>query len=103
MKLIIASVFLSLGIVCAVISLFGICRFSYLMNRMHCAALIDAASFPLVIIGLIILSWDITYIPKLLLILLFQWITSPVCSHMVMRMEDESDPSSHTHYRKEDR
>lgn len=101
LKVIIASIFLFLGCVSSLISLLGVIKFKFVMNRMHAAAIIDATCLFLILIGLAILVWDINYVPKLLIVLAFQWITSPIASHMVARLEVESDKTASEHMDRE--
>jgi len=100
-KLIIGSILLFLGLIAAGIGCFGIFKFKFIMNRMHAAALVDALALSFIVFGLIILSWDLNYLFKLLLILVFQWVGSPIASHMVMRLENETDKEVKNYLRKE--
>ena len=54
---------------------------------MQAAAIIDTFGMFFITLGLVLLAWDMAYIPKLLLILCFTWVGSPIASHMVGRME----------------
>lgn len=100
-KLIIGSILLFLGVIAAGIGCLGIGKFKFIMNRMHAAALVDALALSLIVFGLIIISWDLNYLFKLLLLLVFQWLGSPIASHMVMRLENETDKDVSKHLRKE--
>ena len=90
-RFVIAAVLLGAGALTALISIFGVYKFNYVMNRMHCAAIIDSMVLFLVLAGLMVLSGSIAYIPKLILVLCFQWISSPIASHMVGRLEVQTD------------
>lgn len=100
-NIIIGSIFLVLGIICGIISILGIYRFKFVMNRMHAAAIVDALSLSLIVVGLIIISLNLDFVFKLALILVFQWIGSPIASHMVMRLEKETDKELDKHVKKE--
>lgn len=100
-NVIIGSIFLFVGLICGVISIIGIYRFKFVMNRMHAAAIIDALSLSLIVVGLIIVSWNVNFVFKLLLILVFQWVGSPIASHMVMRLEKDTDKDVDKHVKKE--
>lgn len=91
------------GMICIAVSILGTYRFRFVLNRMHCAAVIDTLGLSLLFIGLMLLCRDAGYIPKLLLILVFQWIGSPIASHMVSRLESETDPELRKHMLSEDR
>lgn len=100
-NIIIGSIFLVLGIMCGIISILGIYRFKFVMNRMHAAAIVDALSLSLIVVGLIIISLNLDFVFKLALILVFQWVGSPIASHMVMRLEKETDKELDKHVKKE--
>ena len=84
---VIAAIFLTLGMVVFGISVLGIFRFRYVLNRMHAAALADTLGTLLVIIGLMILGLDAFHILKLVMVIIFLWMTSPVTSHMIAKVE----------------
>lgn len=69
------------------LELFGVFKFSYVLNRMHAAAMGDTLGLGACLTGLILLSgWNITSV-KLALILVFLWLASPVASHLIARLE----------------
>lgn len=74
-------------------SVLGIYRFRYVLNRMHAAALCDALGIFVVLIGLILLRGLSVVSVKLLLILIFLWLTSPVASHLIAEMEVMTHPN----------
>ena len=78
------------------ISIVGVFRFKFVLNRMHCAAIIDSIGFLLIIVGLMFVG-GFDYIPKLLLVLCIQWIGSPIASHLVTRLEIEVDVEAKEH------
>ena len=69
------------------LSLLGIYRLKYVMNRMHAAAMGDTMGLGLVVIGLIILGHDVFHIAKYILVILFFWMSSPIASHMIGKVE----------------
>lgn len=87
MREIIAGIFIICGIIIFCISIFGIYRLKYVMNRMHAAALGDTLGLALIIIGLMIVGIDIFHGAKYLLIILFFWMTSPIATNMIARIE----------------
>lgn len=97
MRTILGTVFLGCGVLALLMAVYGIYHFHFVMNRMHAAALVDALALSFLIAGLIVLAPDGSYIPKLVLILLIQWIGSPIASHMVARLEIRSDPHAAEH------
>ena len=79
--------FIIVGIVTAFIATFGMYRFSYVLNRMHSAAMCDTLALGSVLIGLIIF-YGISFASlKLAAIICFLWFASPVSSHLLARLE----------------
>ena len=64
MREIIAGIFICMGTIVFALSLLGIYRLKYVMNRMHAAAMGDTMGLGLVVIGLIILGHDVFHIAK---------------------------------------
>ena len=88
------SIFNSIGILLVavgtlfyVIEIIGLFRFDYVLNKMHAAAIGDTLAAFCCLLGLIFLYHDGFASLKLVLILLFLWLTSPVCSHLLARAE----------------
>lgn len=87
MSNIVGVIFVLVGMFVFAVSVLGLYRFHYTLNRMHTAALTDTLGTALVMIGLILLGLDIFHMLKLFLVLLFLWITSPVSSHLISKAE----------------
>ena len=64
-RLILGAVVLALGVITTLIAILGVYRFRFIMNRMHCAAMIDTLGIALILVGLMILSGKTEFIPKL--------------------------------------
>ena len=60
----IAGIFIICGIAIFCISVFGIYRLKYVMNRMHAAALGDTLGLALIVIGLMIVGIDMFHCAK---------------------------------------
>lgn len=98
---VLAAVCLGAGMLTIAIAVLGVYKMDFIMNRMHCAAVIDALGLFLILLGLLIASHDLAYMPKLILVLVFQWVGSPIASHMVGRLEirmDEERLSGHMNF-----
>ena len=54
---------------------------------MHAAALGDTMGLLMIVLGLIILSSNVFVIAKFILIILFFWLTSPIATHMLAKVE----------------
>ncbi|USF28682.1 monovalent cation/H(+) antiporter subunit G [Clostridium sp. MD294] len=87
MSNVIGILFVLVGMFVFAVSVLGLYRFHYTLNRMHAAALADTLGTALVMIGLMILGLDIFHVLKLFLVVLFLWITSPVSSHLISKTE----------------
>lgn len=96
-RTVIAAVLIISGLVAVIVSVFGVFRFRFVMNRMHCAALLDSLALLLILTGAAVACGSMEYIPKLLLILVFQWIGSPIAAHMVGRLEVTTDETIGEH------
>lgn len=79
--------FIIVGIVTAAIATFGMYRFSYVLNRMHAAAMCDTLAIASSMLGVIIIYGISFESCKAALIIVFLWVASPVSSHLVSRLE----------------
>lgn len=94
------AIFLLIGMGIFVIEMIGVFRFRYVLNRMHAAAMGDTLGIGSCMVGLIIIcGWNFTAL-KLLLIILFLWLSSPTSSHLIARLEVTTDEDAWMHYRK---
>ena len=87
----ISAALLLFGIMMFLAASLGVNRFRRALNRMHAAALGDTLGILFVILGLIIwkgIGFDSL---KLLLVVLFFWLASPVAGHMISRLEVTTD------------
>ena len=73
------------------IAVYGVYKFRFAMNRMHSAAIGDTMGLALGAIGLIILKGTAWFSFKMVIVVLFLWLTSSVSSHVIMRMEYSID------------
>ncbi|WMI80212.1 cation:proton antiporter [Anaerotignum sp. MB30-C6] len=87
MREVIAAIFMIAGLVIFLVSILGIFRFKYVLNRMHAAALGDTLGLGFVIIGLIILGINVFASLKLFLIILFFWMSGPIATHSIAKVE----------------
>lgn len=86
-RFIIAAAFLICGVFCMAAAVFGMFRFHYVLNRMHMAATTDTFGILLTLLGLIIWKGFDLEALKLVVIIAFFWISGPVSSHLIARME----------------
>jgi len=87
-----SALFMILGIIGFIVGIFGVYKLKFVMNRMHSAAICDTAGLFFIIISLVIgRGFDPVSI-KLILIVLFFWLTCPITSHLIAKMEYFTDP-----------
>ncbi len=79
------------GIIVCGIGVYGVFKFRYAANRMHAAAVNDTLGIGLCLLGLAVSAPDWGTALKMLLVIVFLWIASPVASHMVLRLEIETN------------
>jgi len=82
------------GLFVIVTGVIGNFRFRYVLSRMHAAGLGDTLGLLLTVAGLIVLNGFSVFALKLILIVILFWCTSPVASHMIMKMEIENGSSA---------
>ncbi len=92
-RTIIGAILIFSGVVTMVVATIGIFRFKYVLNRMQAAALIDTLGILLLLTGLIVLSGFSALSAKMLLIIGFLWLASPVTSHLIARSEVMTNPN----------
>ncbi len=85
-RIIIAILLIGLGVFFSIVSVFGVFRFKFVLNRMHAAAIGDTLALLLVLAGLIVISGLNMTSLKLAVIIAFFWIASPVSSHLISNM-----------------
>jgi multicomponent Na+:H+ antiporter subunit G len=91
---IIAAVLFILGTLIYITATFGVYKFKYVLNRMHAAALGDTLGILLAVSGAVV-YYGFGFISfKSILILVFLWITSPVASHFIAKLEYTTDPEA---------
>lgn len=76
-----------LGLGCLVSGVVGVYRFKYSLNRIHAAALLDTVGILLMLLGVICATGLNVTSAKILVVVAFLWLTSPVSGHLIGRME----------------
>ena len=98
----IAAVLMLLGVAAGAVSILGVFRFRFVMNRMHCAAILDTLAMAGIFGGLMVAKASLAYTPKLLAALVVLWVGSPIASHLVSRMEIATDETAAQHIKVEE-
>lgn len=91
MKTILVGVFLMGGLFFFMVGTVGILRFPEVYTRAHSAAKCDTLGAVLSLIALIIYNGLNIVSLKLLLIIVFVWITNPTATHLIVKAKHEND------------
>ena len=86
-RLILSALFIFAGVNVIVTALVGNYRFSYVLNRMQVGATADTMGAILVLVGLIIKAGVGMISVKMIIMMIFFCVASPVCSHFLARTE----------------
>ena len=98
----IAGILITGGLLFAAVSILGVFRFRFVMNRMHCAAILDTIAMAGILGGLMVAKASMAFTPKLLAALVVLWVGSPIASHLVSRMEIATDETAAEHIKLEE-
>ncbi len=86
-RLIACTILTVLGLCCLVSGVVGVYRFKFSLNRIHAAALMDTVGILLMLLGVICATGLNVTSAKILVVIAFLWLTSPVSGHLIGRME----------------
>lgn len=86
-RLIACAILTAAGLCCLVSGVVGVFRFKYALNRIHAAALMDTVGILLMLLGVIVATGFNVSSAKILVVVAFLWLTSPVSGHLIGRME----------------
>lgn len=92
LQVITAGILMLSGLFVLGVATVGIFRFSTMLNRIHVAAKCDTLGALMLLSGLIVLSGFTVFSLKLVLIIVFLWLSNPVSSHLVARAEVKTNP-----------
>ena len=102
-RVILAGLFLALAVFIFFSEVLGFYKFTYVMNRMHAAAMGDTLGIGAVLIAVAILTGELVPILKLLLILVFLFLIGPVVTHLLADAEVKTHKNAGGEYREVDR
>lgn len=91
-RFILGIAFIILGLLVFVIQLIGVYKFKYILNRMHAAGMGDTMGISLCLTGTMFLFGISFTTLKVALIIVFLWLASPVSSHLISRLEVNTNP-----------
>ncbi len=86
-RFIIAAILIMMGIIIMAIQTFGVFKIKYVLNRMHAAAMGDSLGIFLIVLGLIVIYGLTLTSAKLFFVIVIFWFASPVCSHLLTKLE----------------
>jgi multicomponent Na+:H+ antiporter subunit G len=90
-RFILSAICILAGTFTLIVSLVGLFIFDFALRRIHAAAMADTLALFLILLGVIIAIGPHMVTLKLVLILLLQWCTSPLTSHMLTQLEYQAD------------
>ena len=79
------------GLVIQLSALIGVNRFKFAVNRMHPAGMGDTLGLLLMALAAIVYAGFDAVTLKIIFVVGFFWLTSPVCSHLIGRLVRETD------------
>lgn len=90
-RLILCAALLVMGLLVLFTALFGVNRFRFAINRLHPAGMGDTLGLLLLALAAVVYAGFDGVTLKILCIVAFFWITSPVCTHLIGRLLRETD------------
>ncbi len=86
-----SALFIILGVIVFAIGTIGVYKFKFVLNRMHVASLLDTMGLFFIVLGCAIgRHFDAASI-KMLLVFGILWLTSPISSHFIAKLECLTD------------
>lgn len=86
-RFILAAACMAMGLGILVMSVFGVYKFRYALNRMHAAAMGDTLGILFFLAGIAIYFGLCFTTLKIVLVIVFFWFASPVSGHLISRLE----------------
>ncbi|MCM1113018.1 MAG: monovalent cation/H(+) antiporter subunit G [Muribaculum sp.] len=85
------------GLLIFLTEMYGVFHLKYVLNRMHAAALGDTLGIGCSMAGLMLLSGFRFSTLKMAMVVIFLWLTSPVASHLLARLEASTNEKLDSH------
>lgn len=86
-QFILSACFIGIGLIIIILSVLGVYRFRFVLNRMHAAAMGDTLGILFTILGLMTANGFNMVLVKFVSIIAFMWIASPVSGHLITKLE----------------
>ena len=90
-SIIFGAVLMVIGLIIIALAILGVYRLNYILNRMHVAGTCDTLALFIMLLGLIFIEGFTFNSFKIFVIIVFFWITSPICSHLICKVEKETN------------
>ena len=90
-QFVLSAICIAFGLIVFIFGVFGVYRFKFVMNRMHSAAMLDTLGLLFICLGCAIANGWNSNIFKILAVCFFLWMTSPVSSHAIAKLEYLTD------------
>ena len=94
MRLILFAALLLGGLFFQITALLGVNRFRFSLNRLHAAGMGDTLGLLLLALAAVVYDGFSAVTLKILFLVAFFWLTSPVCGHLIGRLVRETDEES---------
>ena len=91
LRLILFFLLLISGLIIQLTAVVGVNRFRFAVNRMHPAGMADTLGLLLMALAAIVYAGFDAVTLKIIFVVGFFWLTSPVCSHLIGRLVRETD------------
>ena len=91
-KYALAALLFSSGLFVLGVATLGLYRLGYVLNRIHASAKCDTLGATLVLLGVCVLTGISFTTLKLMVLIIFIWLTNPVAVHMIGRAEVLTNP-----------
>lgn len=90
-RFLLGTVLIFAGLAIFAVEVYGNYRFGYVLNRMHSASIGDSFGIVLCLAGMICYFGLSQVSLRIAFIIVFLWFSSPVCSHVVAKLETETN------------
>ncbi|MBR6184994.1 MAG: monovalent cation/H(+) antiporter subunit G [Clostridia bacterium] len=90
-RFLLCAALLAAGLFFLLTALLGVNRFRFVINRLHPAGIGDTLGLLLLSLAAVVYAGFDQVTVKILCIVTFFWITSPVCTHLIGRLVRETD------------
>ncbi len=91
-RFLLTAALLAFSVFIFVCEVLGVARFRYALNRMHAAAMGDTLGLLFACAALCVSASEAAVVVKLLVLIVFMWMASPVSAHLIARSEAGSNP-----------